>query len=89
MSGVTPALLDQAARFVAARPFTGPRALMRRFSIGLHAARWLLINLEQQGLVRGHWSRLVASASLGGVDVYSHRIYRVQPWAWRTLTGGA
>jgi hypothetical protein len=89
MSEQTKPLLDQAARFVAARPFTGPRALMRRFAIGLNAARWLLINLEQRGVVRGHWSRLVASATLGGVDVYSHRIYRVQPWAWRSLQGGA
>lgn len=87
MSAPTPALLDQAARFVAARPFTGPRALMRRFRIGLQAARWLLINLEQQGLVRGHWSRLVAVGGLGGTDVYSFRIYRVQPWAWAATQG--
>lgn len=80
-------LLPAVTRFVAARPFTGPRALMRRFSIGLHAARWLLINLEQQGVVRGHWSRLMAAGSLGGGPVYSFRVYRVQSWAWRSLQG--
>ncbi|MNN78259.1 hypothetical protein D3C81_1947950 [compost metagenome] len=76
-------------RFVAARPFTGPRALMRRFGVGLDRARWLLVTLEQKGVVRGQWARLDAAGSLAGVEVYSFRMYRVQPWAWRALQGGA
>lgn len=82
-------LLPAAARFVAARPFTGPRSLMRRFGIGLQRARWLLIDLEQQGVVKGHWSRLVATSQTRGVSVYSHRIYRVNPWAWNSIQGHA
>lgn len=78
-------LLKKARRFVAARPFTGPGALMRRFGIGLQEARWLLVNLDAQGVVRGHWSRLDATSSLGGVEVYAFRMYRVQPRAWADL----
>ncbi|MFJ4132423.1 hypothetical protein [Pseudomonas cyclaminis] len=79
--------LPAAARFVAARPFTGPGALMRRFGIGLQRARWLLVDLEQQGVVRGHWSRLVAAGHTRGGPVYSHRIYRVSPGAWSSIQG--
>lgn len=82
-------LLPAAARFVAARPFTGPRSLMRRFGIGLQRARWLLIDLEQQGVVKGHWSRLVAASHTRGASVYSHRIYRVNPWVWNNIQGHA
>lgn len=82
-------LLLSVTRFVAARPFTGPRALMRRFGVGLDRARWLLVTLEQKGVVRGQWARLDAAGSLAGVEVYSFRMYRVQPWAWRALQGGA
>lgn len=89
MSGQPEPLMSAARRFVAARPFTGPRSLMRRFGIGLQGARWLLVNLEQQGVVRGHWRRLEAASSLAGSELYSFRIYRVQPWAWRSLQGGA
>jgi hypothetical protein len=89
MSAQPEPLFSAARRFVAARPFTGPRALMRRFGIGLQGARWLLVNLEQSGVVRGHWSRLVAGGSLAGSEVYSFRVYRVQPWAWRDLQKGA
>lgn len=81
-------LLSAARRFVAARPFTGPRALMRRFGIGFQRSRWLLVALEESGVVRGHWSRLVARGDLDGRTVYSFRVYRVQPWAWRQLQGG-
>lgn len=82
-------LLPRVTRFVASRPFTGPRALMRRFGIGLQRARWLLVTLEDQCLVRGHWSRLHASRTLDGKALYSFQVYRVQPWAWRSLQGGA
>jgi len=81
-------LLTRVTRFVAARPFTGPRALMRRFGVGLDRARWLLVALDDKGVVRGHWSRLVAAGRLEGKAVYSHRMYRVQPWAWADLQGG-
>ncbi|MFJ7286335.1 hypothetical protein [Pseudomonas sp. NPDC099000] len=81
-------LLPAVKRFVAARPFTGPGALMRRYGIGLERARWLLVVLEEWGVVRGHWGRLVAAGSLGGVEVYSFRMYRVQAHAWRSLQGG-
>ncbi|WP_256576462.1 hypothetical protein [Pseudomonas sp. B11(2017)] len=74
--------LQAASRHVAARPFTGPRALMRRFGIGLQRARWILVRLEQHGVVRGHWGRLVVASHIHGVSVYSHRIYRVNPEAW-------
>lgn len=86
---ITDSLLPAAARFVAARPFTGPRSLMRRFGIGLQRARWLLIDLEQQGVVKGHWSRLVAASHTRGVAVYSHRVYRVNPWTWNNIQGHA
>lgn len=82
-------LLLAARRFVAARPFTGPRALMRRFGIGLQRSRWLLVALEESGVVRGHWGRLVARGDLNGREMYSFRVYRVQPWAWSELKGGA
>lgn len=82
-------LLPRVTRFVAARPFTGPRALMRRFGVGLDRARWLLVALEDKGVVRGHWSRLVASGHLKGKVVYSHRMYLVRPWAWADLQGDA
>ncbi|WP_176257440.1 hypothetical protein [Pseudomonas sp. R16(2017)] len=75
-------LLEAASRHVAARPFTGPRALMRRFGIGLQGARWILVRLEQQGVMRGHWGRRVAASHIHGVSVYSHRIYRVNPQVW-------
>lgn len=81
-------LLPRVTRFVAARPFTGPRALMRRFGVGLDRARWLLVALDDKGVVRGHWSRLVASGRLEGKVVYSHRMYLVRPWAWADLQGG-
>lgn len=81
-------LLSAARRFVAARPFTGPRALMRRFGVGLQRARWLLVALEEKGVVRGHWSRLVAGGKLNGRDVYSFRVYRVHSWAWSNLHKG-
>lgn len=82
-------LLPRVTRFVAARPFTGPRALMRRFGVGLDRARWLLVVLEDKGVVRGHWSRLVAEGRLEGKVVYSHRMYLVRPWAWADLQRGA
>jgi hypothetical protein len=82
-------LRPAASRFVAARPFTGPGALMRRFGIGLWRARWLLISLEDQGVVRGHWNRLVAGCPAGMRDVYAYRMYRVRPHAWAALQGGA
>lgn len=85
MSDVPDALLSAAERFVAARPFTGPGALMRRFGIGLQRARWLLVELEEKGVVRGHWSRLVAGGHARGGPVYSYRVYRVQPWVWAAL----
>lgn len=78
-------LLPAVKRFVAARPFTGPGALMRRFGIGLQRSRWMLIELEEQGVVRGHWGRLVAAGRKGGLEVYSHRIYRVNHGAWAAL----
>ena len=81
-------LLPAVARFVAARPFTGSGALMRRYGIGLQRARWLLIKLEDRGVVRGHWSRLVARGSIGERAVYAFRIYRVRPWVWAELQGG-
>lgn len=82
-------LLPLARRFAAARPFTGPRALMHRFGIGLQRARWLLVALEENGVVRGHWGRLVGGGVLDGRPVYSFRVYRVQPWAWADLRRGA
>lgn len=85
MSDIPDLLLSAAARFVAARPFTGPGALMRRFGIGLQRARWLLVELEEKGVVRGHWGRLVAAGQGRGGPVYSHRIYRVNRWAWAAL----
>ncbi|SEC63719.1 hypothetical protein [Pseudomonas costantinii] len=81
-------LLPAARRFVAARPFTGPRALMRRFGVGLQRARWLLVALEEKGVVRGHWGRLVARGELDGREVLSFRVYRVQSWAWANLQKG-
>lgn len=81
-------LLPRVTRYVAARPFTGPRALMRRFGVGLDRARWLLVALEDKGVVRGHWSRLVVTGRLAGKVVYSHRMYLVRPWAWADLQGG-
>ncbi|MBX7274424.1 hypothetical protein K2E95_00215 [Pseudomonas sp. ERGC3:01] len=85
MSGVIDPLLSAATRFVAARPFTGPRALMHRFGIGLQRARWLLVELEEKGVVCGHWSRLLASGHGRGGTVYSFRVYRVRPWSWAVL----
>lgn len=85
MSSVPDSLFGAAERFVAARPFTGPGALMRRFGIGLQRARWLLVELEQKGVVRGHWGRLVAAGHARGGPVYSHRIYRVHSRAWAAL----
>lgn len=82
-------LLSAVTRFVAARPFTGPGALKRRFGIGLNRARWLLIELEDQGVVRGHWRRLVAARYAKKGDAYSFRMYRVRPWAWAKVQGGA
>ena len=81
-------LLPLARRFVAARPFTGPGALMRRFGIGLQRSRWLLVALEESGVVRGHWGRLVASGSLNGREVLSFRVYRVYSSAWANLQKG-
>lgn len=81
-------LLPSVTRFVAARPFTGPRALMRRFGVGLERARWLLVALDEKGVVRGQWARLDAAGSLAGAEVYSFRMYRVQAHAWRSLQGG-
>jgi len=75
-------LVQAVTRHVAARPFTGPRALMHRFGIGLQHARWILVVLEQRGLVRGHCGRLVATSYIQGVS--AHRIYRVNPEAWGT-----
>lgn len=85
MSVVPDSLLSAAIRFVAARPFTGPGALIRRFGIGLQRARWLLVELEEKGVVRGHWGRLVAAGHARGGPVYSHRIYRVHSSAWAAL----
>lgn len=82
-------LLPAVTRFVAARPFTGPGALKRRFGIGLNRARWLLIELEGQGVVRGHWKRLVAASYAKEGDTYSFRMYRVRPWSWAKVQGGA
>lgn len=81
-------LLPLARRFAAARPFTGPRALMRRFGVGLQRARWLLVALEEQGVVRGHWGRLVAAGHTRGGPVYSFRVYRVYSSAWANLQKG-
>jgi hypothetical protein len=81
-------LFRSARRFVAARPFTGPRALMRRFGIGLQRARWLLVALEESGVVRGHWGRLVARGELDGREVLSFRVYRVYSSAWANLQKG-
>lgn len=81
-------LLAAARRFVAARPFTGPRALMRRFGIGFQRSRWLLVALEESGVVRGHWGRLVARGELDGREVLSFRVYRVNSWAWANLQKG-
>lgn len=81
-------LLRAAHRFVAARPFTGPRALMRRFGVGLQRARWLLVALEEKGVVRGHWRSLVARGELDGREVLSFRVYQGQPWAWSDLQKG-
>lgn len=81
-------LLPAVTRFVAARPFTGPRALMRRFDIGLQRARELLTELVERRLVRGHWCRQAAIAFLNDSEVWAFRMYRVQPGAWRTLQGG-
>ncbi|SEC61989.1 hypothetical protein [Pseudomonas costantinii] len=50
---------------------------MRRFGVGLQRARWLLVALEEKGVVRGHWGRLVARGELDGREVLSFRVYRV------------
>ncbi|MFJ7111275.1 hypothetical protein ACIQU2_27420 [Pseudomonas sp. NPDC098740] len=78
-------LLPAVTRFVAARPFTGPGALRRRFGIGLQRARCLLTVLVEQRLVRGHWCRRAAIAFLNDSEVWAFRMYRVQPWAWASL----
>jgi len=75
--------LAAARFFVAARPFTGPGALMRRFGIGLHRARWLLVVLEEQRVIRGQWGRLVAAGCEGGRLIEVFGMYRVSSNAWR------
>ena len=80
-----PGELAAARFFVAARPFTGPGALMRRFGIGLHRARWLLVVLEERRVVRGHWGRLVAAGCEGGRLIEVFGMYRVSSSAWPSV----
>ncbi|WP_130901861.1 hypothetical protein [Pseudomonas sp. Sample_23] len=82
-------LLPAVARWVAARPFTGPGAVRRRFGIGLHRARRLLTALVERRLLRGQWCRVASIAFVAGSEDWAFRIYRVQPWAWADLQGGA
>lgn len=82
-------LLPAVARWVAARPFTGPGAVRRRFGIGLHRARRLLTALVERRLLRGHWCRVASIAFVAGSEEWAFRIYRVQPWAWADMQGSA
>lgn len=86
-SGQPDPLLPAVTRFVAARPFTGPWALMRRFNIGLQRARGLLTELAERRLVRGHWCRQAAVAFLNDSEAWAFRRYRVQPGTWAALQG--
>jgi len=81
-------LLPAVARWVAARSFTGPGAIRRRFGIGLHRARRLLTALVERRLVRGQWCRVASIAFVAGSEEWAFRIYRVQPCAWAELQGG-
>ncbi len=45
--------------------------------------------LVERLLLRGHWCRVASIAFVAGSEEWAFRIYRVQPWAWADLQGGA